>query len=240
MFNKKKYTEDYFDMDFSKFKHLLESLNVTNDLQSTDCPVVEVNGLNVIAINNLLTYCKNNFEKHFIPVEDISVPQKWYSSQRSHGWTTVTIRDQRPTSNDSYLTKQVLHDDTALKYGQDIFGSWWNCIDKLRILCLDSSGWCFPHCDIRTDIEYGLCNFWIPLHEFPSNGFKIFPLGFLQHRVGSMYLFNQSKFPHAIRNIEIEKRYVLVGKFSPTSIPGDIHQIYQRKKFSYGSLFKAE
>jgi hypothetical protein len=128
------------------------------------------------------------------------------------------------------------NESQVIELCKGIFGTWWDRLEKIRILRLAPGGWCTPHKDVL-GTKYGLCNFWMPLHKFSHKGFKIFPLGFLQHQVGSLYLFEQTKYPHAIQQLNSDHRYVIVGKFDPNSPPPEIVDCYQSNKHDYMKLF---
>lgn len=247
MNTQKVFADQYFDLDFSKFHYLLDNIKITDNIVTTQCPAVEVGGLDLAAIEQLYNFCKTDIDSDFHPLESSNLFGKWYLDPRSEGWTVVNIKNRNQIdsfrdSNDVYVEvplEKIRNNSKELmvtELCQNIFGHWWDNLEKLRILRLAPGGWCTPHKDVL-GTKYGLCNFWMPLHEFSTKGFKIFPLGFLKHRVGSLYLFEQSKYPHAIQQLEPEYRYVIVGKFKPESIPDEIVNAYNNNKFNYMNLF---
>lgn len=82
---------------------------------------------------------------------------------------------------------------------------------KLCMLSVFSpGGYLRPHRDItlsNTPLGY----FWLPLNDIAENSFKIYPYGEVDINLGSLYLFNQENYVHAIKNNSKIDRKVLVG-----------------------------
>jgi hypothetical protein len=62
---------------------------------------------------------------------------------------------------------------------------------------------------------------------------KVFPLGWLRHELGFMYLFNQYRYPHAIINNTDQDRLVMAGKFCKDKVPVSVLQRFHANKKTY-------
>jgi hypothetical protein len=235
------FATEYFETDFTSYRYLLDDLKITDNLVTTECPVVEIPLQNKQGIDNLYQYCSTVIPDKFRTVDTSKLFNHWYTLPRSEKWNVIHCKGEKDffvdTNGKTILNPlHITDDNTVINFCKDIFGNWWDAVRDVRILRLGPEGWCNPHRD-QHQKEYGLCYFWIPLHEFSQQCMKIFPLGWLQHHVGSMYCFHQSRFPHAVQHNENFYRYVMIGRFHPDRVPQEIVKIYNNKKHKYLELF---
>lgn len=233
------FTTQFLNADFSPFGHLLKDLQITDLLATTQCPAVEVQNLDLATLDSLHDRCQT-ITARFRENPTGARFRHWYNMPRSQGWQMMSVVGVQDYLRDDRGAKTDLEvpgvDDEIKRSCQALFGPWWDDLIMLNIMKLEPDGWINPHVDGAEN--YGLNYFWIPLHAFPHNCMKVFPLGWLRHTLGSLYLFNQSKYPHALQNTTDQSRYVLVGRFDPDRVPGDITQAYLQKKQDFLSVFR--
>ena len=205
--------------------------------------MLSVPGFDLGLLDHLYRLFTIKYKDRFLPVPTASVDSDWFRQPRSSTWQEIALiqkQDLIIRSHDNRLTTRPVHatlDDAEIQEALvDLFPHWWNSILSLRCFRLNPDGWVNPHRDLH-DVSYGLCHFWLPLHNFSKPALKIFPLGWLIHEFGNLYLFNQSRFPHAVLNQESQARLVLIGKFDPDMIPTDLLQHYRETKITYRDLF---
>lgn len=235
------FATEYFKTNFMPYRYLLDDLKITDDLVTTECPAFEVPLQNKQGIDDLYQYCSTVIPDKFRTIDTAKLFHHWYTLPRADKWNVIHCKGEGDylVDTNGKTTLNPLHiidDNTAINLCKDIFNHWWSAVRDLRIMRLEPGGWCNPHRD-RHQEEFGVCYFWIPLHEFSQQCMKIFPLGWLQHQVGSMYCFHQSKLPHAVQHNENFQRYVMVGRFHPDRVPQEIVDIYNNKKHKYLELF---
>ena len=94
---------------------------------------------------------------------------------------------------------------------------------RLQVLQLEPGGWISPHRDTKPTPNHPTMNyFWMPLHDF-SQCLKYWPQGYIQHRLGCMYLFNYQKYVHSVVNYDDEPRHVIIGTFDHTCVREDFY-----------------
>jgi hypothetical protein len=233
-----KFTQDFFDMDFSNFKFLLDGIKDADHPAFCDLPVVPIDYCNELVLKQLYNMCNSRLVDKFVPVVSTNYYNHWHSMERSFGWAEIPIK-----INDNIETMEIIANkkikmkrENKTKLDRDIVLTCknifkqdiWQSIEQLLILRLDPKGWVQPHRDIFTK-SYRLCHFWIPLHEF-EKGIKIFPYGWLKNKFGNMYLLNQGRYPHSIINNSNHDRFVIVGKFNTTQVPTQIIEIFNLNK----------
>ena len=231
----------YFDKDFECYQHLLADLTITDDLVTTQCPAMEIALPDPAAVTALYEYCSTTAKDQFKRIETSNLWHYWYTPPRSQKWSVIHCKaagDYLLDVNGAVVPNplDLTLDRTLIAKCQAVFGQWWDSVRDLKLMKLEPGGWCNPHRDRHSE-EFGICYFWIPLHEFSQRCLKIFPLGWLQHKVGNMYLFHQSRLPHAVQHTQDFDRYVMVGRFLPTLIPKEIMSIYAEKKHAYRDIF---
>lgn len=239
------YTKKFFETDFDIYKDQYNNIKITNDLRTTEIPAVPIE-LNQDLLREIYNQACIN-DKDFQPIATGSLFNSWHSQPRSSGWFELTIKEyeqhhefslehdpsqsfERPRSN---VTKNVKLLETA----SQLFDELDIKVRSIRIMKLEPGGWVRPHID-RTSNVYGLAYAWIPLHEF-SPCLKIFPYGWLQHRFGNMYLFNQNSYVHAVINQSNENRYVIAGRFDPDYMSSILIDRYHDFKHDFLSVWKS-
>lgn len=239
----KAFAKEYFARDFADYQHLLLDLVITDDLVTTQCPAMEIPLPYPLALETLYQYCAGTATDQFKRIETSKLWHYWYTPPRSEKWSVIHCKaagDFLMDVNANIVPNplDLTHDDLLLDLCQKVFGDWWASIRDLKLMKLEPGGWCNPHRDRHSE-EFGICYFWIPMHEFPQRCLKIFPLGWLQQRVGNMYLFHQSRLPHAVQHTQDFDRYVMVGRFFPELVPPEIMDTYLKKKHQYRDFFLA-
>ena len=235
------FATQYFETDFTPYRYLLNDLKITNDLVTTECPAFEVPLSNKQAIDDLYQYCSTVIPAQFRTIDTAKLFNHWYTLPRAEKWDVIHCKGEGDylvdtNGNTTLNPLNITNDSIVIELCKTIFNDWWPAVRDLRIMRLEPGGWCNPHRDQHHE-EFGVCYFWIPLHEFSQQCMKIFPLGWLQHQVGSMYCFHQSRLPHAVQHNENFRRYVMVGRFHPDRVPQEVVDIYQDKKHKYLELF---
>lgn len=239
--NAKKYSEKFLNEDFSPYRHLADSVNIGDKLSKTNLPAIEVPGLDVQALLAVHEYCTKHKDL-FNKVASGQLFDDWFNVTRSEGWSDICINVPEVTSfkvlhdNTVHYRKnnKATQDQTLIDLTDKAFGDI--AVKQFRIFSLEPGGWINPHKDISTETN-NLYYFWIPLHDF-SPCLKVFPLGWLQHRLGCMYLFNNKKYVHAVRNHTNENRLVMAGRLDPDRIDDRLIQAYEAGKSNWTSLWK--
>lgn len=218
------FTQQFFDMDFESYQYLLDDLIDGDHPATCDLPVVPIEGFDLDALDRIYQYCRSVCSGDFKTVKSQIMYSDWCFQPRSQGWTEIVIKAQpmsmkgRDSNLDYNLEADA--DNHLVELCRQLFPDWWDRFFSLKIMKMAPDGWANPHRDIYVD-NFRLCNFWMPLHDF-STTLKVFPMGWLAHRLGNMYLFNQRRFPHAVKNSEQEDRIVLIGKFYQDLVPQQI------------------
>ena len=223
------YVQEYFDRDFAPHNATADHIQFNKNLTTTRVPAIQADGLDVGVLAALHNRC-TELEDRFQNDQTNYGTSNWYTPPVSQGWSILGIKDddkfslKKHNSEETFQRKSAHVDDAVLdKLTQELFQTFGCTPARALVLKLDPGGWVAPHLD-RYTVDMGLCSFWIPLHDFDSC-MKVFPLGWLKHKYGSMYLFNQSHYLHAVRNTESRPRFVMVGKIDPTAIPDQIQKI---------------
>lgn len=239
------YTQKFLQTDFEAYKNQSDPVTVTDSLQTTQIPAVPVS-LRLDLLEQIYTQAQAS-EQDFQPTVTGSLFRAWYRQPRSSGWHELTIKEsQQPhqfamAHNAAHTVARPQSKITKnTKLGQismQLFSDLDIQLESLRIMKLEPQGWIHPHRD-RTQVSYGLCYFWIPLHEF-APCLKIFPHGWLQHELGHMYLFNQNSYVHAAVNLSDQDRYVMIGRFDPGRVPATLLNRYHDFKPKFETIWKS-
>lgn len=234
------FTTEFFSLDFSPFRYLLQNIKDDSHPSRSDLPAVAIKGFDRKTISKVEGYCRSHMINHFQPVPTQKFYSDWCYLVRSHGWSNLIIKNVTNKSRDyngtlTEIPYEINTDQTLVDLCRDMFGEWWNSLVSLKIMKLDAHGWVNPHRDLAKE-DYNLCNFWMPLHDF-DKGIKVFPLGWLTHAVGDLYLFNQSRYPHAVINPTNHPRLAMVGKFDIDSIHAEIVDQFTHNKTKFLDLW---
>jgi hypothetical protein len=239
------YTQAFLSSDFTRSLDKHCDIIITDDLQTTRVPALPIAGIDLQLLQQIYYHCIEH-PNEFRPTVTGKLFKTWYNQPRSAGWFENTIVD----NTGPYLLRS-LHDQTqTIARPNSIATSNKKLIDMctqvlepaelaiqfLRIMKLNAGGWIRPHQDLN-ETDYGLCYFWIPLHDFPVC-MKVFPFGWLQHQYGNMYLFNQGAYVHAVHNHTQQDRYVLLGRFDPAQVSAPLLNYYNSNKHDFLNLWK--
>ena len=99
-------------------------------------------------------------------------------------------------------------------------------------------GWLHPHKDVKEKNEQKL-RLWIPLHEFPPC-IKIWPFGWVQHKFGKGYIFDNRNWIHALYNFAKYDRYVLILGIDHNNPPDWLMTQYEQNKPHWKTLFSQQ
>lgn len=239
------YTQEFLHADFEAYKNQFDWIKITDDLQTTQVPAVPVK-LDTHLLEQIYTQAQIS-DQDFQPTVTGSLFRAWYRQPRSAGWYELTIKEsQQPyqfglahdhTQSVARPQSRITKNSQLLEMSMQLFADLDIQLESIRIMKLEPQGWIRPHRD-RTRVCYGLCYFWIPLHEF-APCLKIFPHGWLQHELGNMYLFNQNSYVHAAVNQSNQDRYVMIGRFDPAHVPGTLLNQYHDFKHKFRTIWKS-
>lgn len=240
-----RFTQEFLQTDFEVYKNQFASVSITDNLQTTQVPAMPVS-LRLDLLQQIYKQAQIS-EQDFQPTVTGSLFRAWYRQPRSSGWHELTVKEsQQPhqftmahNTSQSVARPQskITKNTKLLETSMQLFADLNIQLESLRIMKLEPQGWIHPHRD-RTQVSYGLCYFWIPLHEF-APCLKIFPYGWLQHRLGNMYLFNQNSYVHAAVNQSSQDRYVMIGRFDPAQVPATLLNQYHDFKQEFLTIWKS-
>jgi hypothetical protein len=236
-----KFTQHFFDMDFTPYQNLLQNIKDSEHPASCDLPMVPSHGFDVEILNKIYRHCKTTLFDKFSTIAASENFNEWCYLPKSWGWNELPVKVKNLNIKKNWddnadtkveISRKISADEILTSNFVDLFSQTvWESIEQLIVLRLSPGGWVHPHRDTFLE-KYKLCHFWMPLHKF-EKGIKIFPMGWLKHEVGSMYLFNQGRYPHAIINTSNIDRYVVVGKFNKKTLPTRVVEMFQRNKKKY-------
>ncbi len=218
-----------------------------------DLPFVEIP--NVISTTKDYLDVKQRHKELFAPLDTQINREKnaehenrrWYFTPHSQGWEqcivvgdrnretipliTDTDRDQPKIFFDPTPHRDVLFDVRAQI---DRLGM---TVKRLMILALHPDGYVQPHIDPKIQQVPRLSYFWIPLND-SSPSLKIWPHGYVNHRAGNIYLFNNNTWVHSVINQDQQMRYVLTGLIDTEKCSNDFYQLAvksAKKQWSIGT-----
>jgi hypothetical protein len=240
--NQYTYTQQFLDLNFAPYKNLVDDILITDDLHTTKIPMFDIS-LDKDILEKIYNFARKIDHKFNPAPHHTWFKLGWADQPRSHNWHEITIKqapswlkhrvavDEPPVER----TAHILGDAELEQLFDQLFAPLGQKITNLRIIKLEANGWIAPHMDVW-EREFGLCYFWIPLHEFPPC-LKLFPWGWLQHKLGKMYLFNQSSYVHAVRNTTDQTRLVITGRFLPSDVSPLMLEQYLKSKETFRDLF---
>lgn len=177
----------------------------------------------------------------WIPIQNSGrfLEKEWYEFEWHEGWMEIRIKGASPndgtTTNATHKEKNrdFLFRSDALPRTQEFIESKNIKFTRLIALKLTPGGFAYPHRDEgkRESQEKNLECFWIPINHCNDN-LKVYPYGYVPHKVGNMYLFNNKSYWHSIYNTNNHDRYVLTGRFDSEHSDFPIDMVKQSiKKF---------
>lgn len=228
------YCTDFLHSDFSHWRSHTD-LELTDNLYHSDIPAVEIKGLAIETITDVYQACLTN-QQEFRPMHTANIARDWYFRPRTAGWNEICVNFDASTHrilrlHDSHEAQdQILPVPTAneaIRNACEIFFHRHDLdlVDTF-ILRLDAGGWIGPHID-KKNVDPGLTYFWMPLHDFAGPVMKVFPWGWLQHRLGCLYLFNHCRYVHAVTNGSADPRFVMTGRIKRDYVPDWILHQFQ-------------
>lgn len=234
------FTLKFLAMDFKEFAYLLDGLNDGVTPSQSDLPAVCIPGLDKDILTKIASMCRHDLEDRFLPVPTQKLFTDWCYSVRSNGWASVIIKQQAwdIKSHGGQVTNvpyEINGNSELENLCKDLFGNWWSHLHTVKVMKVEPGGWLHPHRDLAVT-DYKLCNFWIPLHEF-SAGLKVFPMGWLRHSLGNMYLFNRTRYPHALINKDTRSRFAMIGKFHLEAVPQDLVNKFLKNKSTFMDIW---
>lgn len=153
----------------------------------------------------------------------------WFAVDHQSGWQQCALsRDNYPP-----LANQITGTGDPLRVIQPKLHAevCVDLIDNIRkagihiawadVKSLKSGGWIQPHRDPKITGTSMMEYFWLPLNDCTSN-FKFWPVGYLAHKKGHLYLANNQTWLHSVWNSDPWTRYVLVGRIDRHRLGQDL------------------
>lgn len=234
------YIQQFVEMDFAPYEYLGKNI-LENGTGENDVPMVEVPGLNKTIIQQLYHKAVENdskFERKFVTTRFDS----WTKLDHSHKWTQFVIQHQDHWNLSGFVggitnTPSDFIGDTTdiIALVKLLFNELDLTISNARFAKLEPGGWISPHIDIF-DKDPGISYFWIPLHSHLPT-IKVFPWGWNENKLGSMYLFNYSKYVHSAINFGNTTRYILQGRFDLAQCGEQLSKLYHSNKNNFQKTF---
>jgi len=223
---KDKFTRDFFEADFPGFNPSHDWNDIEKNIWEAPLPFIELEcGLDHSETYKLVEQAADHFiempGEQIRRTEKITIGDSWFYSSHIEGWK------QLPIYGEMYTMKKIIQSGNNLDLYEDFKKLLWKpniyfgkyllpqleklgcAIKRLVIDSLETNGWVRPHQD--SDQGRPLTHAWIPLHNFDPC-LKIWPYGFLKHKLGNIYLLANSKFPHSVINTMPYRRYVAIIK----------------------------
>lgn len=209
-------TLDFFNNPHPGF---IKKVVIQNDILATDVPIVELDlKLDTSAIlNEVLSV--GEFDQLIRPTHTYEKEKRISNWYKKHVYQTETMNDQRYYTNLSEkivgteLLPTVNANKTEYKSLFSQLNQWGIEVDWCHLMKLEPQGWLTPHRDINNNMQ-PLRYFWIPLNWPEGNKLRIYPIGDVKVKVGSMYLLNQRDYIHSVLNLGNQNRYILNGMFN--------------------------
>lgn len=234
------YTRQFVELDFSPYEHLGKTM-LENSPGENDVPMVEVSGLDKNIIKKLHHKAienDSNFERKF----SVARHDSWQKIAHSDKSTQFIIQHHENWNLAGFvgeITKTppdiIGPTDDIIALVNLLFSELELTISNARFAKLDPGGWLNPHIDLF-DKDPGISYFWMPLHSHIPT-VKVFPWGWNENKVGSMYLFNYSKYVHSAVNFGDTTRYILQGRFDLSQCGEKLSNLYQLNKNNFRQLF---
>lgn len=144
--------------------------------------------------------------------------RSWYFTPHSHGWENCVVSGDLDFERVTMIKGTQLPADVFVpQFHRDVLPnimgqlkSLGMSVFRLWVMSLEPNGWVLPHVDPKRDDIASMAHFWIPLGDgLPT--LKFWPGGYLQHKAGHIYLFNNQHWTHSVWNRDPVHRYVLGG-----------------------------
>ena len=241
LLNQSEYTKKFLELDFTPYIHMADTSKFNNELTNNFLPIVEISGFNKTILKKLYDLAVSLTPHYKVPITQ-SVMDHWYSQQHADKWTQYVIKHADQQKYATFLgdTKDfnppVDDDGTALALVEELFQPYELTITNTRFGQLAPGGYLCPHMDIF-ETDPGMCYFWMPLHDVSPN-LKVFPYGWHKPKLGSLYLFNFTKWVHAIHNYKTESRFILGGRFDLKNVSEKLLTEFKRNKDSFRNDFE--
>jgi hypothetical protein len=233
-------TKEFFDKDFPKFN---QRVHIPEHIFATPVPIVELElGIDV---DKILSIAKTIPVDDYVSVIDINpapTVDKLHSNRswenyenRIHGWQdTFLWSDGGDIQHleDIYYKKPrpsfpIIEISDAGQQIRDILSQAGLNINLCTLSVFGPKGYCKPHRDIGL-VDLPLAYFWIPLNFPNGSDLKIYPSGYVDVKLGNVYLLNQENFTHAVKNDNsMDYRYVLFGFLKPVISEEFYNTVYQ-------------
>lgn len=231
------YLEDYINSDFSSYdkNHHIE---ITDSLKTTKVPCVEIPSLDLTLLEKIHK-AVDTHSLEFRPLTSSNVYTEWYKDPNSHLWKALPLtlnKFDEVRNHDGTIMKRPNNVEVEHEYLLEMCKELLKDVPftQLKFHVVEPGGWIQPHCDPKkVDAMRWL---WTPLHDFPPC-LKVFPFGWLQHKLGNMYLFNNARYVHAVVNNTNKPRYTLHIGIDFENTPDSIMNKYNANKDSWRELF---
>lgn len=144
--------------------------------------------------------------------------EHWFYETHSHGWEEIRMKKDTyeicvPDNIDDMeklVQKNIIYENAV----PDLMRQFENknlYFEFMSLKKLVPGGWLQPHRDHMNDKKEKFNYIWMPLNDCSFN-LKIWPYGYIKHKTGHMYLFNNTAYTHSIINKDDQDRYVFLGK----------------------------
>lgn len=225
--------------DFTDFA--IGNLKITNEAVNNKVPVVKIDGLDLTLLSEIY-HSAVNLKNNFSPLSNNDIYNEWYHQRRAQGWKELQLKEDNTVAVKSLISNDEIQRPTRSIYNDKNLLSLCNQLLKkisntaIKIQMVEAGGWIQPHRDIK--VKRGLRHLWIPLHDFPCC-LKIYPFGWLQHKLGSMYLINNADYVHAVHNNTDFDRFILMVKIDSNNPPQIVRKALNTCN-NYKKLFSGE
>jgi hypothetical protein len=219
---------------FSGWKPNFSYSEIEKDPLNSSFPFIELDfKWDVSEILNELESIEN--KDLWIPVQHAGrfLKKEWYHREDEYGWHEIRIMGPCPSPSKERLKDLIkpwefIVRNNGLTNTQNFFKDKGLFFTRLVAVKLLPGGYGPPHIDngIRVDghLEKNLECFWIPINHCQDNC-KTYPYGYVPHKVGSMFLFNNKEYWHSVMNRDSYPRYVLTGRIDSSRSKLDINFI---------------
>lgn len=243
------YTKLFHESNFPGYQFTGENIE-TNFWNRHDIPIVEIP--NIISTEKSYAEIKEKHKELFAAL-DSQINRKqaaetqnrdWYFTPHSEGWEqclvlgknleTISLLPEPENINNAVFYEPTLHQELLVdvRKQMDALGI---SLKRLQVLALNPGGYVQPHQDPKKIEVPRLSYFWIPLHD-SSSSLKIWPMGYVNHRAGSIYLFNNNTWVHSVVNRDQEIRYVMSGLINVDKCSNDfVHLAVKSAKAQWNS-----
>ena len=138
--------------------------------------------------------------------------EHWFFNAHSRGWEEIRIVGCPELKKDQQYYSQIKLVPDLLPGLISQFNDNNIHFEFLSVKKLKPGGWLQPHKDYIHNNTRKFNYFWMPLND-SSDNLKIWPYGYLKHKTGRVYLFNNTGCVHSVLNRDSIERYVVLGRF---------------------------